>query len=167
MESKKILIVEDDIDVLNVYKSTLENEGYAVDTAASKDEALKKASGFKPDLFILDVMLTEHYEGFEIAQELNNNPEFKNVPKLIQTSIEVLTTTDGQKESVQDMAREFRKDPQFSSLNVLLINNLTNDLKGVDYMDDNGVSHYFQVEGFLKKPVTPKVLLPEVNRVLG
>ncbi len=166
METKKILIIEDDLDVLNVYQAALEKENFRVETANNKKEGVQKAKTIKPDLFILDVMLTTHYEGFEIAQELNKDPEFKDVPKLIQTSVDVLTTTDGQKESIQDMAREFRKDPQLKELNVLLIRNTANGLQGVDYMDENGISHYFEVEGFLKKPVTAKTLIPEVNKVL-
>lgn len=166
METKKILIIEDDVDVINVYKTALEGEGYQVATADNKEEGLEKAQSWQPDAFIIDVMLSTHYEGFDIAQTLNKDPQFQNTPKLIQTSIEVLTTTDGQKESIQDMAREFRKDPQFQELNVLLIKNTANGLQGVDYMDEDGVSHYFEVDGFLKKPVTPKVLIPEIKRVL-
>ncbi|MFW5886498.1 MAG: hypothetical protein ACOCUL_01955, partial [Bacteroidota bacterium] len=94
------------------------------------------------------------------------DPDFKKIPAFIQTSIDVLTTTDGQKESIQAMAREFRKDPKFKDLQVLLINNLINDLKGVDYVNEEGESIYFEVDGFLKKPVDANQLKSEVKRLL-
>ena len=105
MNTQKILIVDDDIDIINVMSTILENEGYEVVTANNKEEGLELAKAEIPDMAILDVMMTTHYEGFELAESLVNEPVFKNMPILMQTSIEILTTT---KESVREMAREFR-----------------------------------------------------------
>ena len=77
MKSKKILIVDDDIDVINVIQTILEHEGYEVSSANNKKEGLEKAREIKPDLAILDVMMTTHYEGFELAKELTSDPDFK------------------------------------------------------------------------------------------
>jgi CheY-like chemotaxis protein len=163
---KKVLIVDDDIDVINIYKAVLEKEGYAVLTAHNKKTGLAISKDQKPDLIILDVMMTTHYEGFELKKELQDDPELKKIPVIIQTSIDVLTTSDGQKESIRDMAYEFRKNPEFKDLQVLLIKNLANNLLGVDYMNENGMNVYFEVEGFMRKPVKAANLLSEVHHFL-
>jgi CheY-like chemotaxis protein len=165
--AKKILLVEDDVDVVSVYKAILEKAGYSVISAPNKKDGMELAKNENPDLIVLDVMMTTHYEGFEMKQELDKLAALKDVPVLFQTSIELVTTSDGQKESIQAMAREFRKDPQFKDLQVLLIKNLANGLNGVDYMDENGNPVYFEVDGFLRKPVTADQLLPEVQKMLG
>ncbi len=160
-KTKKVLIVEDDIDVITVMKTILTKEGYEVITAMSKNEGLEKLRSEKPDLAILDVMMTTHYEGFELAQEMLNNPEFKDVPFLIQSSIDVLVTS---KASVQEMAREFRKDPNFKDLQVLLVKNITDGSAGIDYKDEDGKNHWFPVHGFIRKPVEAKKVLEEINK---
>ncbi len=78
----------------------------------------KRAKEEKPDLAILDVMMTTQYEGFEMAKELKENEMFSNMPIIMQTSIEIIETT---KSSVQDMAREFRQDPKYTELQVILL----------------------------------------------
>ena len=162
----KILIIDDDIDVVNIYETVLKREGYQIFSANNKKEGIKTAREQKPGLIILDVMMTTQYEGFELKKELAADAELKNIPVIIQTSLDVLTTTDRQKESIQDMAREFRKDPNFKDLQVLLIKNLANGLMGVDYMNEEGKSVYFEVDGFLRKPVNAGKLLEEVQRLM-
>lgn len=167
MNTKKILVVDDDIDIINVYQVILEKEGYKVITAPNKNEGIAIAKKEKPDLMFLDVMMTTHYEGFEMRQELASDPELKDIPVIIQTSVEVLTTNDGLRGSVQDMAVEFRKNPAYKELRVLLVNNLVNDVKGVDYLTEDGKSIYFNVDGFLKKPVSPESLVAAVKDAVG
>lgn len=163
METKKILIVDDDIDIIAVTKAILEKEGYKVITASDKIEGFKKAWTEKPDLAILDVMMTTQFEGFELAKEFSENPEFEHMPVLMMTSIDVLTTS---KSSVQEMAREFRNDPNYRELDVLLLRDLISGQSGVDYRTEEGSSVFLPVDGFLRKPVDGKKLLPEVDRLL-
>ena len=159
--NKKILIVDDDVDIISVLETILKKEGYEVITAMSKQEGIEKMLNEKPNLAILDVMMTTHYEGFELAQEILKNPELSSIPFLIQTSIDVLITT---KVSVQDMAREFRKDPNFKDLQVLLVKNVTDGSAGIDYRGDDGKSYWFPVKGFLRKPVDAKNVIEEINK---
>ncbi len=162
METKKrILLVEDDIDVITVAKTILTKEGYEIDTAMNKTEALEKLRNQKPDLAILYVIMTTQFEGFELAQEMLNNPEFNDIPFLIQSSIDVLVTS---KATVQQMAREYRKDPNFKDLQVLLVKNITDGSAGIDYKDEGGKSHWFPVKGFIRKPVEKDKLLEEVKK---
>jgi CheY-like chemotaxis protein len=163
METKKILIVDDDVDVINVITTILENEGYEVIAASDKNEGIRAARQHKPDLAILDVMMTTHYEGFELAETLIHDPEFNELPILMQTSIEVLTTT---KESVREMAREFRRDPKYTDLQVILMKDIVTGNAGIDYRSAEGKNIWLPVSGFLKKPVDSKKLLPEIKTLL-
>jgi two-component system, OmpR family, alkaline phosphatase synthesis response regulator PhoP len=164
MESKKILIVDDDIDVITVIETILRKEGYVVISANDKVEGMKKIKTEKPDLAILDVMMTTQYEGFELAQEINALSGTQKVPILMQTSIDILTTT---KPDVQAMAREFRKNPGFKDLHVILLKDINSGKSGVDYLSEDGKSIWFPVDGFVRKPVDSKKILPEIQRILN
>lgn len=164
MKKAKILIVDDDVDIINVLQTILENENYTVITANDKTEGLKKAKEEKPDLAILDVMMTTQYEGFEMAKELKENKMFSNMPIIMQTSIEIIETT---KSSVQDMAREFRQDPKYTELQVILLKDIVTGNAGIDYRAEDGKSIWLPVNGFLRKPVDSSKLLPILSKLLS
>ncbi len=164
MEKAKILVVDDDMDVITVLEQMLNNEGYEVISAFNKKEGIELAINEKPDLAILDVMMTTHYEGFEMAKEFVDNPVLQNIPTLIETSIEVLMTT---KPSVQAMAREFRNDPNYKELQVILIRDIVTGNSGIDYRAEDGRSVWVPVDGFIRKPVDKTRVLPEVQRILA
>lgn len=164
MKTKKVLIVDDDIDVINIIETILKKEGFEVISASDKKEGMKKIREENPDLAILDVIMTTHYEGFELAKEITDDPELRNMPILMQTSIDVLTTT---KPDVQAMAREFRKNPGFKDLHVLLVKDINTGKAGVDYLSEDGKNIWFPVDGFIRKPVDSKKIVSEVKRILG
>jgi two-component system phosphate regulon response regulator PhoB/two-component system alkaline phosphatase synthesis response regulator PhoP/two-component system response regulator VicR len=164
MKKAKILVVDDDIDVINVLEPILSHEGYEVFTAYNKQEGLEIARRERPDLAILDVMMTTQYEGFELAMEFINDPELRGISTLMETSIEVLMTT---KPSVQAMAREFRNDPNYKELQVILIRDIVTGNAGVDYRAEDGRSVWVPVDGFIRKPVDRSRLLPEIERILS
>jgi DNA-binding response OmpR family regulator len=66
---KRILVIEDEPQMLLGLRDNLELEGYEVQTAADGDEGLAKAASFNPDLVILDVMLPKK-NGFDVCREL-------------------------------------------------------------------------------------------------
>ena len=74
----KILVVDDEEDIVEMLKYNLEKEGYEVAKADNGVECLKIAPEFKPDLVLLDVMMPE-MDGIETCVELRKIPEFKNV----------------------------------------------------------------------------------------
>lgn len=162
MNNYKILTVDDDIDVLTMLKAILTKEGYEVIAAENKTDAMKVLENNKIDLAILDVMMTTHFEGFELAKELKENAKY-TFPILMQTSIDVLTTT---KPYVQAMAREFRNDPNYSELQVILVKDIVTGNAGVDYLAEDGKTVWFPVDGFIKKPVDAKVIVPEIKKLL-
>ena len=69
MNSSKILLVDDDEDILDLLEYNLTNEGYIVQTALNGKKAIEVANEFIPDLIILDVMMPE-MDGYELSRTL-------------------------------------------------------------------------------------------------
>lgn len=164
MNTQKVLIVDDDDDIIEVLRTILESGGYEVISANGKVEGLGKAKAEKPDLAILDVMMSTHYEGFEMAEEIVNDPALNNIPILMHTSIEVLTTD---RDSVREMAREFRQDPRYKELQVILVKDIVSGKAGIDYRTKDGQTVWVPVGGFLQKPVDPDKFLKEVKTLIN
>jgi two-component system alkaline phosphatase synthesis response regulator PhoP len=74
----KILVVDDDPDILEFLSYNLKKEGYEVAEALNGKIALQIAEKFKPDLILLDVMMPE-MDGIQTCQELRKNNMFKDV----------------------------------------------------------------------------------------
>lgn len=91
MRSPKILIVDDDLDHTKSIQTILESKDYNVVTASDRNEGMEKAKLEKPDLFILDVMMSTWHDGFEMSRELKKDPQFKDVPILILTAVKERT----------------------------------------------------------------------------
>lgn len=84
MDSKKILIIEDEKSISDIIKFNLSKEGFAVETAYDGKEGLSKAQACKPDLILLDVMLPT-MDGFEVCRKVREN---SSVPILMLTAKE-------------------------------------------------------------------------------
>jgi DNA-binding response OmpR family regulator len=80
--AKRVLIVEDDPNVLRATSFILEKEGYEVLTAVDGFEGLKKAREEAPDLLILDIMLPG-IDGFEICHSLRGEAQTAQLPILM------------------------------------------------------------------------------------
>ena len=76
--AKKILLVDDETDILDLIKYNLEREGFNVKIADNGKTAIDVASNFVPDLILLDVMMPE-MDGVETCIELRKNSKLKNV----------------------------------------------------------------------------------------
>ena len=87
MGNAKILIVDDDLDLSEALKVTLEGEQYAVITATNRKEGMEKVRTDRPDLVLLDVMMSTWQDGFEMARELKKDPASKDIPILILTAV--------------------------------------------------------------------------------
>lgn len=95
MENAKILIVDDDLDLIKALKVTLESENYSVVTASDRTEGMEKIKTERPDLIILDVMMSTWQDGFEMARELKKEPQFINkTPILMLTGVKGKTGID-------------------------------------------------------------------------
>ena len=94
MENAKILVVDDDEDIRASLQAILEGQQYTVITAADKTEGMEKIRTEKPDLAILDVMMSSWDDGFEMARGLKKDPQFKNMPILMLTGVKDKTGID-------------------------------------------------------------------------
>jgi two-component system alkaline phosphatase synthesis response regulator PhoP len=74
---QKVLLVDDEADILELLRYNLEREGYAVQTALNGRDALKAAKSGRPDLIVLDIMMPG-MDGVEVCTQLRQLPEFKN-----------------------------------------------------------------------------------------
>jgi two-component system alkaline phosphatase synthesis response regulator PhoP len=83
---RKILIADDEPDILEILKYNLSNEGYEVSTAKDGDEALEKARRIQPDLIILDVMMPQK-TGVEVCQLLRMQPAFRETLIIFLTAV--------------------------------------------------------------------------------
>ena len=77
MKNAKVLIADDDQDIRDSLQVILESRQYTVVTAADKEEGMEKIKTEKPDLLILDVMMSTWQDGFDMSRELKNDPELK------------------------------------------------------------------------------------------
>ncbi len=83
--SQRILVVDDEPDILELTRFALSQEGYVVDTAASGDEALAQLRRNRPDLVVLDLMLPDQ-PGTEICRTMRSNEELRDVPVIMLTA---------------------------------------------------------------------------------
>jgi CheY-like chemotaxis protein len=83
----KILVVDDDPDFVEATRIVLEGAGYEVVSAADGDESLQVIRAEKPDLVILDVIMSSILDGLNVTQQLQEDPEHKDIPIVMVTSI--------------------------------------------------------------------------------
>ncbi|OHB62614.1 MAG: hypothetical protein A2Y76_09840 [Planctomycetes bacterium RBG_13_60_9] len=91
MEKQRILIVDDDMDLSSSLKAIFEHAGYDALTAASRSQGMEKIRTERPDLIVLDVMMETWQDGFEMSRDLKGDPQLKDTPILMLTSIEEVT----------------------------------------------------------------------------
>ncbi len=85
MAKKKILIVDDEAEIVKAVQIRLEHEGYEVLVAADGQEGLAKAKTESPDLVVLDVMLPK-LDGFEVCRFLKFDEKYKKIPIIMLTA---------------------------------------------------------------------------------
>jgi CheY-like chemotaxis protein len=119
----KILVVDDDPDFVLVTRTVLEDAGYEVLDAANGRIALDMMRQEKPDLVLLDVMMSTTLEGVDVSKEMELDDDLQDVPIVMVSSI---ATTE----------------------------------YAADFPDDEPIP----IEGWISKPVQPKVLLNTVKR---
>ena len=83
----KILIVDDDPDFALVCRSILESEGYQVIEANNGNEALEMMRRDRPNLILLDVMMSTTLEGVDVSKEIEADPNLKDTPVVMISSI--------------------------------------------------------------------------------
>jgi CheY-like chemotaxis protein len=83
---KKILIVDDEQDILTYLSTLLEDNGYATALAKDGEEALKQVEAAVPDLITLDISMPEK-SGIKLYREMKTNDRWKQIPIIIVTGV--------------------------------------------------------------------------------
>ncbi|MEW6522222.1 MAG: response regulator [Bacillota bacterium] len=87
MHKGRILIIDDDSDFVEINRMALEAAGYQISAAYNGREGLGKIQAEKPDLILLDVMMTTVTEGLDLAYELREKEEYRGIPIFLITSM--------------------------------------------------------------------------------
>jgi CheY-like chemotaxis protein len=90
-EQKKILLVDDDIDLLEQHKLVLEAHGYKVVIAESSKEGWEVFKAEKPDIAVLDLIMEEHDSGFILSYKIKRDEHGKHIPVFVLTSATYIT----------------------------------------------------------------------------
>ena len=85
--AKKVLVIDDDNDFVESILNLLEARGYSVASASDGKEGVEKAKAEKPDLILLDVMMTTKDEGFNVARQLQEIEGVKGTPVIMVTGV--------------------------------------------------------------------------------
>jgi two-component system phosphate regulon response regulator PhoB len=83
---KKVLLVEDEDSLANVYQTRLQAEGFNVKRVPNGEDALAVALQYRPDLIVLDVMMPK-VSGFDVLDILRNTPEIGNTKVIMLTAL--------------------------------------------------------------------------------
>lgn len=83
----KIMVVDDDPDFVEIMRITLMANDYEVITATNGQQALIKMRETKPDLVLLDVMMSYVLDGLDVNQEMANDPALKHIPVIMVSSL--------------------------------------------------------------------------------
>ena len=87
MQKRKILIIDDDIDLAHTLRALLEGQGFAVHLAEDSEEGIALARAVRPDLILLDVMMRTPGEGFAAAQTLKGDAALASIPIIMLTAV--------------------------------------------------------------------------------
>ena len=85
--SKTVLMIDDDPEFVEATTNLLDAKGYNVISAANGKAGIEKAEKNKPNLILLDVMMTTKSEGFDVAREMHKNDSLKNTPVILITGV--------------------------------------------------------------------------------
>lgn len=97
-KQKKILLVEDDDNLADVYLMRFQAEGFDVHRVPNGEDALQAALQYKPDLILLDVMMPK-VSGFDVLDILRNTPETAHIKVVMLTAL----GQEGDKQRAQDL----------------------------------------------------------------
>ena len=86
--AKRILLVEDDLDIQRVYSEKLKVEGYEVHLAVDVPHGLQQIEEVKPDIVLLDIMLPGKMNGFEMLQYIKTDDRYKQIPVIVMTNLD-------------------------------------------------------------------------------
>ena len=85
-EKKRVLLVDDEPDLISLLKKKFIKEGFQVEIAYNGNEAMEKVQANPPDAIVLDVMMPEK-DGYAVCSELKSNEKYEDIPILMLTAV--------------------------------------------------------------------------------
>jgi two-component system alkaline phosphatase synthesis response regulator PhoP len=82
---QRILVIEDEKDLAEMIKVTLEKAGYSVELAYDGQDGLQRAKNTNPSLIVLDLMIPL-VDGYKVCEELKSEDQYKNIPIVVLTA---------------------------------------------------------------------------------
>jgi len=140
--SKKILIVDDEPDVITFVSAVMEENGYTSIAAKDGIEGLELLRKEKPDLVLLDLMMPKK-SGITMFQELRNDPDMSNIPVVVVTGVSEVTGVDFRNFMFKQPMRDEKK-----------------------FVETTGLTRYTVPDGYVEKPIDPVELLKVVKEAL-
>ncbi len=145
-KGKKILIADDEPDILEILQYNLQAEGYTVYTAKDGDDAIQKAKQLHPDLIILDIMMPRK-TGTEVCSILRSQPAFKDTLIIFLTA---LSDESSQVKGFDTGADDYVNKPVSPKLLISRVNALFRRLVKKEEPATNGV---LRIENIVIDPV--------------
>jgi len=139
---KKILIVDDELDMITFISEILEDHGYTSISAKDGVEGLKLLREEKPNLVLLDLMMPKK-SGITMFQELRNDPDLSHIPVVIVTGISDVTGVDFRNHMYKQPLRDEKK-----------------------FIETTGLTKYTIPDGYIEKPFDPDGLIKAVKEAL-
>jgi twitching motility two-component system response regulator PilH len=140
--SKKILIVDDELDMITFISEILEDHGYTSISAKDGVEGLEALRRENPDLVLLDLMMPKK-SGITMFQELRKDPNLSHIPVVIVTGISDVTGVDFRNHMFKQPLRDEKK-----------------------IVETTGLTKYTIPDGYIEKPFDPEGLIKAVKDAL-
>ncbi|MFH1416721.1 MAG: response regulator [Planctomycetota bacterium] len=147
--AKKVMVIDDDKNIVKFLSVALQENGYEVSSASDGEEGFEKVKSEKPDLIILDVMMPKR-TGFVLFKQLRKNEEYKDIPVIMFTGVA---------DSLNEL--DEKKDDTFESPFDSLRESLR---KAIKQMREQGL---VKPEQFVDKPIDPDDLVAKVRDLIG
>lgn len=114
-KKRRILIIEDDAFIRDIYSVRFGQEGYQIDIAENGVEALKKLKKTIPDIILLD-MVMPYMDGTETLKNIKKNDRLKNIPVIMLTNVSEKEKVD---ESIESGVKEYLIKSHFTPSEVV------------------------------------------------
>lgn len=105
----RILVIDDDLDILSVVEILLSMKGYNVEVTANGEEAFDRIEKFRPHLILLDVLISG-YDGRVICQKIKTNPNTQNIPVIMFSAHPRAIVTNGENGPDDFLSKPFDLD---------------------------------------------------------
>jgi CheY-like chemotaxis protein len=147
--AKKVLVIDDDTNVIKFVSLALTENGYEAASAQDGVEGFEKVKSEKPDLIILDVMMPKR-TGFVLFKQLRKTEGCKDIPVIMVTGVAGSLSEQAEK-----------KDGTFDSPYDGLLDSLR---KTIQKMREEGL---VKPDMFLDKPIDPEALIEKIKGLIG